>query len=148
MSISKQKRCIKWNLVRLEFDFSVKHSILRSAPDLRMLCHYSSIQSLPAFLFPHGVKEKAVFFLQLLYLRKSFENIPALQGLVRTPVLLKQKLHSVMMKLNKLTVALYKTGCWRAKVPPRVFHLYALWNVYWRWRQLHSCWAHKAVLVS
>lgn len=40
-----------------------------------------------------------------------------------------------------------KTGCWRAKVPPRMFHLYALWNVYWRWRQLHTCWAHQAILV-
>lgn len=27
-----------------------------------MLCHYSSIQSLPAFLFLHGVKENAHFF--------------------------------------------------------------------------------------
>lgn len=53
VSISKQLRDINWKLVCLE---------LNTPPDLRMLSNYSSIQSLPAFLFPHGVKENAPFF--------------------------------------------------------------------------------------
>lgn len=90
-----------------------------TAPDRRMLCHYSSIQSLPAFVFPHGVKENARFF-NSLYLRKSFENIPTLQGLVR--ILSKQKVHSIMMmKLNKLTVPLYKQVAGEQKYHPECF---------------------------